>query len=135
MKSFWENEIQRLPVDHLKGQLHKFPSSWLHFMPVRLPVRDEACGCVIVPRGELFQRLNGQCRVCVSTGVCNDDEAGADFDVCSLQYPQTAGLAELLQPLRTGESGREVRLRPEPRRLQLHHRRRRVSFTPQMLVE
>lgn len=138
-KSFWENEFQRYyhPVEHLKSSVHKFKSSWLHFMSVRLPLHVEASGCVIVPEGEqLFQPLNGHFRMCVCADMCVwwwwvSDE----FDLCFLQPPQTASLAELLRPLWTSVSRGEVRLRLEPRRLQLHHRRWRVSFSAHMLRE
>lgn len=147
MMSFWENELQRYyyPVGHLKSSVHKFKSSWLHFISVRMPLHVEASGCIIVPEGEqLFQLLNDQFHLCVYMFVylyvCADmylwwwwvcDE----FDLCFLQPPQTASLAELLWPLWTSVSRRKVRLRTEPRWLQLHHRRWRVSFTAQMFRE
>lgn len=77
---FGENEFQRYyhPVEHLKSSVHKFKSSWLHFISVRLPLHVEASGCVIVPEGEqLSQLLNGQFHMCVyvqQACVCNDDE-------------------------------------------------------------
>lgn len=73
MKSFWENGFQRYyrPVEHLKSSVHKFKSSWLRFISVRLPLHVEVCGCVIVPEGErLFQLLNGQFHMCVCVQAC-----------------------------------------------------------------
>lgn len=147
MMSFWENELQRYyhPVGHLKSSVHKFKSSWLHFISVRMPLHVEASVCVIVPEGEqLFQPLNGQFHLCVYMSmhlyVCADMYLRRwwvcdDFDLCFLQPSQTASLAELLWPFWTSVSRWEVWLRTEPRRLQLHHRRWRVSFTAQMLRE
>lgn len=57
------------------------------------------------------------------------------WSVLFFQPPQAASLAELLRPLWTSVSRGEVRLRPEPRWLQLHHRGWRVSFRAQMLRE
>lgn len=120
--TFWENEFQRYnhPVKYLKGPVHKFKPSCLHFISVRLPLHVEASGCVIVPEGEqLFQLTNGQFHMYVYAGMCvwwwwwGCDE----FDLCFLQPPQTASIIELLQPLWTSVSRREVRLWPEPRRL------------------
>lgn len=73
MKSFWGNGFKRYyhPFEHLKSSVHKFKSSWLHFISVRLPLHVEGCGCVIVPEGEqLFQFLNGQFHMCVCDGMC-----------------------------------------------------------------
>lgn len=98
---FWENEFQRYyhPVQHLKSSVHKFRSSWIRFISVRLPLHVEACGRVIVPEGEqLFQLLKWTVSyICAGVCVCVWWWWGCDeFDLCLLQPPQTASLAELL---------------------------------------
>ena len=96
-----------------------------------LQINSRPAGFTLHPSGfplRVEAVLHGQCHSCLCLTRFTLSVWWAR-PVCFLQPPQTASAAELLRPLGTRVSRGEIRLRPEPGRLQLHHRRRRVSST------